>query len=385
MDFFPGKRLEKELKTPTVLLACPGAGAVRRGFETFIMECFETLSRRGDEISLYLARGGGIRSTGKELKILCLSRSGFSARLIGSIFRRHPYFIEQVTFAICLIPALLKLKPDVVYLSDGTLANALWRIRNVFQLSYKILFSNGGPSHPPYPRCDHIQQLTEVAYKEGESCGTPQTLLPYGFSSPPDAKPLSESERRDLRRSLKLPLEGQIVVSVAAIDKRHKRIDYLIKEISKLPPPRPHLLLLGDATDETESVLELAANLLPDEGFTAKSVDASEVGANLKASSVFVLPSLSEGFGRALVEAGLSPLPCVVHDSTNMKFILGNHGHYINMEKEGELSRKLEEILRSERRDLTSQFLELRRRFSWESLRGDYVKMILTLTQTDRV
>src|SRR5207244_3262134 len=103
----------------------------------------------------------------------------------------------------------------------------------------------------------------------------------------------SDAERAARRERLRLPADRTIVLSVAALNRYHKRLDYLIEEVASLPEPRPFLLMAGQEEEETPGLRSLARERLGEDGHGFRSVPASEVADLYRASDVFVLASLA--------------------------------------------------------------------------------------------
>jgi hypothetical protein len=234
-----------------VFLLCSGLGHVRRGYESFTEECFTALSPHPElDISLFQ---GGNTSIAPATTLWNLPRNHpFTKRLAtlsreGSNFS-DPYFCEQASFCLSLIPHLHRQKPDVIFFSDFVLGTMLWHWRRISKLSYKLLFSNGAPNGPPFSRMDHVQHLTPTHYQTALDAGevaSKHSLVPYGIHIEPKYTRLAQSDREAIRRKLGLPLDRPLILSVGAINKAHKRMDYLIQEVARLPEPRPYLILLG--------------------------------------------------------------------------------------------------------------------------------------------
>ena len=316
------------MRRTKVFLVCPGLGHVARGFETFTRECFDALAT-DDRLDLYLYKGKGPMAD-RERAVWCLRRHTQAARALGTIIRRDAYYVEQTTFGLALIAQLERLRPDVVYFSDGVVGSLLWRWRRLNRGAFKLLLSNGGPLGPPaFPRFDHIHQVSEVYHEESQRAGRAaqtQTLIPYGFRIKPRFCPLSPDERTVLRRKLGLPANRSIVLSVGAVNNSHKRMDYIIREVASLPTPRPYLLLLGSMEHQSPPIIRLGNELLGTDGFYTTTVLPDEIPAYYRAADAFVLASLKEGFGRAYVEALAHGLPCLAHDYPVTRSVLGNHG-----------------------------------------------------------
>jgi 1,2-diacylglycerol 3-alpha-glucosyltransferase len=364
-----------------VFLLCSGLGNIRRGFESFTQECFDALKEE-EALDVLLFKGAGSCSR-REKSIWNLPRSGGASRLFAKMFQSDPYKIEQITFTLSLLPALIAEKPQVVMFSDGSVGNVLWHYRRHSKQVFSLLFSNGGPLGPPFPRWDHIQQVSPEYCDLAARTGVPiekQSLVPYAFDLPESFSPPGKEEIELSRHQLGLPLNRQIVISIGAINSRHKRMDYVIEEVASLPEPRPFLLLLGETTSETPSINSLAQSRLGRANFDIRTVPAGAVVKCLRVSDVFALGSLQEGFGRVLVEALSQGLACIVHDYRTSRFVLGNFGVYGDLTRTGSLSSLLVEALSranvaSERRN---RYAYAYKTFSWAALRPSYIHMIRT-------
>lgn len=381
-----GTGLSKEAseRAVKVFLLCPGLGHTRRGFESFSRECFDALGA-DPALEMTLLKGGGI-SKGREVRLWNVPRETAAAAWLSRKTGQSGYFLEQLTFMASLAPKLARQKPDVVMLSDFCLAHFVWHWRKVSRGRYKILFSNGGPTNPPFPRWDYVHQVAPAHVQAAQAAGEPlekQSLVPYGVGMAESLPVLSETARAALRQELGLPLERLVVLSVGLVNKSHKRMDYLVRELAALPASRPYLVLLGQQDAETGEVRALAEELLGKENFQIQTVAGEQVASYYQAADVMVLASLVEGLGRVLVEAQSYGLPCLAHDHEVQRFALGEHGLYGNFAQPGALTGLLT-------RALDEGFsLSLRRarhqsayhRFSWQLLRPQYVEMIQRCAQ----
>lgn len=368
-----------------VFLVNSGLGKVKRGFESFTQECFEALSK-DNSIKLILFKGDKGAKGEKELRraitLNNLQRDSLAAIRLGKIIGRGAYFIEQSSFTFSLLPYIYRQQPDLIYFSDGIVGNLLWHWRNSTKQSYKLLFSNGAPCFPPFlPHCDHVQQLTPYhlqAALDGGVSAAKQSLVSYGIKMPAELKIISTIEREALRCQLGLPQKRQIILSVGAINRSHKRMDYVVQETAALPEPRPYLLLLGQHDAESHEIYQLGTQLLGANNFQIKTVDFHQVIDYYKIADIFVLASLNEGFGRVFLEAMSYGLPCLAHDYEVTRFVLGKEGYFANFELMGSLTNLINKVL-AEGNDKSKCYLRHRtvyNRFSWDKLLPSYVKMI---------
>jgi glycosyltransferase involved in cell wall biosynthesis len=367
-----------------VFVICSGLGNVRRGYESFTQECFDILSQE-PELDVTLFKGGGETSE-KEIALWNLPRNTKVSNILGEITekligRGEGYFIEQVTFFLSLVPHIQSKKPDVIFFSDENLGNLLWYWRRLSKENYKLLFSNGGPILPPFPRWDYVQQLVPVHLQNALDAGQvaeKQSLVPYGIHMPAELQILTPNEREALRRKLELPENRPLILSVGTINKSHKRMDYVIREIASLPQPRPYLVLLGQQDSESSEIISLANNLLGTDNFQVRTVTQKEMSDYYKTADAFVLASLGEGLPRVFLEAMSQGLPCLAHSYEVSDFVLGNDGYLANFETPGNLANLLPQAL-AESHDVSRRKLLHQRtynRFSWEKLRLDYVNLI---------
>lgn len=364
----------------SVFLVCSGLGNVKRGFESFTQECFEALSD-DPSLDITLFKGGG-ELQAKEIKLGNLPRDSTISVIMGKLIRRDGYFVEQVSFALSLLPHIYRQQPNVILVSDPNLCSFLFRYRSLTKQSYKLLLSNGGGFSLPFlPGCDYIQQLTPLGFQNAINTGWPaskQSLVPYGIKIPPKLTILSNSEREVLRRQLGLPDKRPLIISVAAINKTHKRMDYLIQETALLSEPRPYLLLLGQKESESPEIEYLGNRLLGTDNFQIRTVAYNQITDYYNVADVFVLASLAEGFGRVILEAMSYGLPCLAHDYEGTRFILGEEGYFANFQLTGSLSTLISKVL-AQGYDESKALIRHRSvfdRFSWQQLRPSYVKML---------
>lgn len=360
-----------------VFIVCTGLGHINRGYESFTQECYDAL-KDTKAFKLYLIKGGG-KSTGNEIVLPNLPRRNKATQLLTKVLRFDAYKIEQITFCLSLLSLIFKKKPVVIYYSDFWLGTYLWHLRKLLKLKYKLLFSNGAPNGPPFKTEDHIQQLLPVYLEQAIKQGAPvdmQTLLPYGFNINIQERLNDLTKKEKIRKQLGLTSDQKIILSVGAVNKHHKRMDYLINEIAKLGKDY-FLVILGQFEVETDELIKLASLKLPGRNLIT-NVAYEKVKEYYIAADYFVLASLNEGFGRVLIEALSYGLPCIVHNYINAKQVLGENGTYLNMQKEDALAQYLKVV----KPQLNPSHLiqAAYNNYSWQVLKKDYIKMIKQLS-----
>lgn len=345
-------------------------------------DCYMALK---NESSLQLdvfAGGSGIG-----VRVPSLNRSSRLTGWIGAITRHNPYYLEQVTFALAVYRRLVLNNYDVVYFADITLGNALAHLRKRLGGTFRLLYMNGGGTPPGYLRGELVQLLTNNAYDEAIAAGEDVSrlcLLPHALFLRQHQVP-SMADQINVRRRLQLPLERKIILAVGMIDRSIKRLDYLIRELAAMDEPRPLLVGLGQFTDETKALKQLALRHLGKEGqdFIFDSVPADRVGEYYQAANLFALASLREGFGLAFVEAASYGLPTLAHNSRVMEFVIGNQSELADFTKPGELTRLLTTYVCEpiDHPNRLARHEKAVRRFDWLSLKKNYINMFHAAAQ----
>jgi glycosyltransferase involved in cell wall biosynthesis len=375
------RRNARSARVRAVLLSA-GLEHAKRGLESFFAECFTALSSHPDlEVTLY--KGSGPRRDG-EIPVPTLRRDTRLAGALGALSGKNPWSFEAVSFAAAFVPRVVRHAPDVILFGDRAVGHVLWHVRRRLGLSYRLVLHNGSPIGPPYPRWDHVQHTAPPYLEAALAAGEPpekHSLLPIGSffeaSGPIVAR---EAERRALREKLELPAGRKIVLSVAAINRSHKRVDYLVREVASLPAPRPFLVMLGEEEADGPEIRALATALLGTDGFRIATVPHAEVADFYRASDAFALCSLTEGFGRVYVEALAYGLPSIAHDSEVTRYVMGDFGIFADLEKAGALAAALSRTFEGpppyERR--LAQAQAIRDRFAWQKLGPKYADMLVS-------
>lgn len=368
-----------------VFLPCTGLGHERRGFESFTRGFAEALKDE-PSLSIEVFAGGrdamAVTEPGAKAEHVVpnLRRGGVAAKAIGAILRRDPYFVEQGSFFVAFLPAVLARAPDLIYFADLNLGNALWHWRKLTGARFRLLFYNGGATRMPFTRCDHVQQVVpsrlEEAARRGES-RLRQTVLPHGVHIARRFEPVTAAMRAVAREGLGLAVPGPVLLSVGQLDRATKRTDLLIESLAALPSPRPYLLLVGADGPDGDGLRALAHARLGN-AWTWLTLSPERMPLAYRAADRFALLSRGEGFGLAYVEALAAGLPVLAHDEEVTRFVTGGNALLRDVHDAAAGAHALTLLLAEPVDDAAcaSRHESVRARFSWDMLRPAYVQLL---------
>lgn len=338
-----------EQKPIKLALFSSGLGTIQRGFEISTGRFYNALAgQEGLDVRLFTGSdfpgAKAVWNIGRQFWLSSLLKP--FAPIDREKLWKFAYVLEQTTFSFGLLPESQNdWQPDVVWTKEVPLAHVLYEFRRLFNLKYKVIFANGGGFKPKtYQHFDFIQHLHPEAYEEALRYGIPAEKMNVLPNVVPYTAPLSD--KATLRKKYNIADNDYVIISVAAWNKHHKRLDYLLDEFQKLQDPRYKLILCGQPEPEGESLREELGELLGDR-VRWLTVSDLEVRELLVMSDLFVLCSLYEGLGAALIEAALAGLPVLCHPHGGGKYILQDDQWLMDMSVPGNLSMKIQEFATS--------------------------------------
>lgn len=351
-----------------IALACPGVGLVQRGFERLFYDQFQLVR---DDFDVTLFKGGGVRR-GDEKVLPFASRNGKLVKIfpVHKLFGRTPYHSECMTLALAMLPHLRGGAYDIVHTIDPPLTRLLYRMRTRLGLRFKLLYTEGCAMPPSdYPPADHTQQLSPATLEDAIAFGhAPETmtLLPLGFY--PERFATSQT-RAALRRAHGIDEDAFVILSVAAINRKHKRIDYLIDEAVGLG--EKSLLLLDGSLDHGDPDLIDYARRRLGGRCRITHVESDRVRELYHLADVMVHAATFEAFGLALVEGAGCGLPMLTHNGPHFRWLIPNPACWLDMNEPGALAAKLR-VLMSDPVRCADLRCDTEERFSWHRLRARY-------------
>lgn len=361
------------MSAPSIALACPGVGRVQRGFERLFRDLQDTISTRRPTV---LYKGGGPRSASEKVPFF-LPRGGRFLRIlpIHKLVGRTAMHAEGATFGLSLMKDLKAGKVDLLHTIDPPLTRFLFNLRRKFNLPFHLLYTEGTAMPPgDYPPADFIHQMSLQTLEEAREFGyraDRMRLLPLGIHSERFQTSLAKDE---LRRMHGIPRDAFVICCVAALNRYHKRTDYVIDEISKLGD-RVFLWLDGSLDHGDPDLPDYAHRVLGDRVKISR-LDSDKVGHIYGAADLKVLGSSFEAFGLVIPEAMATGTPILVHDTPHFEWLVPHQACRIDMTRQGALAERIAELIADpDELKKLSHAAEAHSRFDWENLRDDYLDL----------
>jgi glycosyltransferase involved in cell wall biosynthesis len=353
-----------------IVMACPGVGKVRRGFERMFEDLFALLE---DDEDVVLYKGGGERRPCEVVLPFIHRNSEFLRRVpLHRLVGRTAIHVECFTFALALLWALRGKQVDMIHVVDPPLARFLYKLRDRFGLKFRLLYSEGCAMPPSdYPPCDHIPQISQASYDEAIAAGIPagfMTLVPLGIYPERFA---ATGSREALREKWKIPPDAFVICVISALNRNHKRIDYIVDECAQLS--EPFLLWIDGSLDQGDpEVIDYAKERLGDR-VRVTHVESRDVRDIYGCADIQVHGSTFEAFGLAMIEGPSTGLPLLTHDGPHYRWLTDNAACNIDMREPGKLRDRLCELMASpDRLEELSIRDRVMPRFSWRHLKSDY-------------
>jgi glycosyltransferase involved in cell wall biosynthesis len=358
---------------PRIAVACPGVGLVQRGFERLFRDLFDEMH---SDFAMTLFKGGGPR-TPDEVVLPFLARGGRAIRYLTlhRLMGRTPMHTECLTFALAMLPHLVAGRYDIVHVIDPPLARLLFHLRQRLRLRFRLLYTEGTAMPPrDYPPCDRLHQISAATLADAVAWGhdpAHMTLLPCGYR-PERFRP--SADRATLRARHGVAPDRFVILSVAALNRGHKRTHHLIEEVARMPG-EPLLWLDGSLDHGDPDLPDLARARLGDR-VRVTHVPSGQVADLFAMADVMPHAATFEAFGLAIVEAAAAGLPVVTHDAPHFRWLLPNPACWIDMDAPGALAALLTRMA-DDPSERTRRVMQdhARARYDWAALRPGYADL----------
>ena len=276
--------------------------------------------------------------------------------------------LKILVFTLKSIPKILAGKFDVIIPINGGWQTLVIRILSKFTGSSVLICAHAGIGADDalniFLRPDVFVALTAAQFKWAKELSTEIqiVLIPHGVD-------LALFNPKVKGRSI--ALKKPIVVCTAALVP-YKRIDLSIKAVAKTK----HLsfLLLGEG--QLASYLDALGKRLLGKRYLRLNPDYTQMQFYYRAADIFTLPSKTEAFGIAYLEAMACNLPVVATCDSSRQEIIGEAGILTDPEKIDKYAKDLEIALKTNYHNIPyNQALK----FSWNRIAKEYSLLIKNL------
>jgi glycosyltransferase involved in cell wall biosynthesis len=335
-----------------VAIASSGLGHVARGIETWAAGMGDALRREGVDVTVFQGAGEprdrwnrvvpawkrtdpGLRACVRRLRRVGGWRFGFGS----------DYQAEQTSFALRLWREV-RASYDLLHVQDPWVALILERLHQAGLSRPRVILAHGTEEEPEFLR--HFSTLQHLAPAHSELLpSTPGRQRSFTVPNFVDTERFSPGDQLAARRSWELPAEGLVVLSVAALKRTHKRMDYVIREFEQFAASAPAsatLVLAGARELETEAVIRLGRERLGDRVRFLEGVSQRAMPELYRAADLFVLGSEFEMMPIAVLEALASGLPVVCHATPVLSWMVGDGGIATDLSSPGGLAHPLRRL-----------------------------------------
>ncbi|MCG8548336.1 MAG: glycosyltransferase family 4 protein [Alphaproteobacteria bacterium] len=301
-----------------ILFALSGLHRVDRGAEVALIAVANALARSGDEVTLIGAGDDRPDAPYKFLRTSCIRREAFEGMPSFPILRNE-YCYEELTFLPGLLRRYRPADYDVTVTCGYPFTN--WALRwsrfskasppHVFVTQNGDWPARAGNAEYRFFGCDGLICTNPDFYdanKDEWRCA----LIPNGVDTARFWPGPAERGR------FALPEESPIVLMVSALIPS-KRVDIGVEAVSHLPDC--HLVVAGDGP-MGHQLDDAAARLMPGR-FTRLTLAPDDMPALYRSADVFLHLSTEEAFGNVFVEAMACGLPIVGHDTSRLRWVVG--------------------------------------------------------------
>lgn len=354
-----------------IAIVSSGLGHIARGVETWADDLAAALHRRGVSVGLF--SGARLGNRPYQSTVRCVQRGSLCAQITARVLRRalwrhgwgSPYHIEQETFSWSMVRHLEQRRAcdgsdsyDIVHLQDPWLAYRLQQARRRRRHDARIILAHGTEEPLDFLRqFEHVQELSPCYLKRDEEQGIGGRKW-YAIPNFVNTVTFSPGDRSEARRKVGLPAEALIVLSVGALRKTRKRMDWLVDEFAALSggPSKwanhepPYLVIAGAREEQTAEFVLEARSRLGDRLVVFEDFPRDRMPDLYRAADVFVLCSLEEILGIAFLEAMACGIPSIGHTYPVTEWVIGGGGECIDMNREGMLTAALRGYVSRERR-----------------------------------
>lgn len=209
-----------------------------------------------------------------------------------------------------------------------------------------------------------------------ENYGVPENKITVTHEACDDFCSFSVRDNREILKKYGIIQPYAIYVGNAYPHKNLEKLVLAFAKISKMEK-NFHLVLVGKEDYFYQRLARFAKERNIKNVIFAGFVPDGDLDSLYRSASLYVFPSLYEGFGLPPLEAMAKGTPVVSSDHPCMKEVLGESAYYFNAEKEEEIVKAVLSVLADGklREDLKKKGYEQIKKYSWEKMARETLKI----------
>ncbi|MGQ1892045.1 glycosyltransferase family 4 protein [Thermophagus sp. OGC60D27] len=365
-------------KKPLVAILSSGLEKRKdRGYEQSSYKLFQNILNDktfGCDVELY--KGTGNKKY-KEFVIRSFAQYRWVKKL-GDIVFNDSYVFEYIIFGLFFIfySGIKRKKFDIIYTQEPRVSKTLYQLKFLLRGKPKIVFAMGVKMTPEHyvNICDRSQVVNIEHYQK--AINQYPNLKKFFLIANPGSEttiykgPLSKSEIRQ-----KYGISSKyVLLSVGAINKEIKRMDYIIDEFENISNDWT-LVLVGNPQDK--NLIDTAYQKYGSR-FKHFFVSPQDIPEFYAMADLFVLASVVEGFPNVLLQAIANGTPVIMHKRELHKWALQNDKFLIDMTRKNELASYINQLDIDKLKIQSEQVRNLYEdKFTWNAQKKEYQKLLL--------
>lgn len=204
-------------------------------------------------------------------------------------------------------------------------------------------------------------------------------VIHHGFEPKLFQKEISEKMSEKILTSYKLKATSYILY-VGALQPR-KNLEVLIGAFEKIKKGKSDLklVLAGEKAWMWESIVKrIAHSAYRNDIIITGTIPFEDIAVLYRNASVFIFPSLYEGFGIPVLEAFASKTPAILAENSSLLEIGGDAALYFNGKDSGDLADKIKDVIGNGdlRDNLIRKGNEQIKKFSWDKCARETIEFI---------